>query len=283
MGQLLARLGVLRKICYFAYEGLPLAIVIVFAMTRSGRNMTRSGRRRQTSRTLAAFMVTAAGGFLAYNLYSAVGPVHIFGPRFPYAPPHAGLPPFAPFATLAEPSAARNAMPSVHMALLIFWHARTFGRTCRVLAGALLELTVMATLEFGEHYLVDLFVAVPFALAAQGLAASGVPWRHPARIASVAAGALSVVGWLIYLRLPAPLLGTSGLSAWSCSSAPQRHRFGSNPAYSGSPRALSLTNGSMRKPSACRDNECCVPPDLPDRSECLPLDGVQPVRTYHRL
>ncbi len=58
-------------------------------------------------------------------------------------------------------------------------------------------------------------MAVPFALAAQGLAASGEPWRHPARIASVAAGAVSVVGRLIYLRLPAPLLGTSGLSVWS--------------------------------------------------------------------
>ena len=69
IGQRLARLGALRKVCYFAYEGLPLAIAIVFAMTRSGRtrtrsggNMDRSGRCRQTSRILAAFMVSAAGG-----------------------------------------------------------------------------------------------------------------------------------------------------------------------------------------------------------------------------
>jgi hypothetical protein len=85
----------------------------------------------------------------------------------------------------------------------------------RVLAGALLAITALATLGFGEHYLVDLFVAVPFALLAQGLAASGVPWRNTGRIACVGTGALAVLAWLTYLRLPSPPLAGRGALIWS--------------------------------------------------------------------
>jgi hypothetical protein len=85
----------------------------------------------------------------------------------------------------------------------------------RVLAGALLAITALATLGFGEHYLVDLFVAVPFALLAQGLAASGVPWRNTGRMACVGTGALAVMAWLTYLRLPSPPLAGRGALIWS--------------------------------------------------------------------
>jgi PAP2 superfamily len=107
-------------------------------------------------------------------------------------------------------------MPSVHiaMALLILWNSRTWPGAVRMLAGGLLAFTVLATLGFGEHYLVDLFVAVPFALMAQGLAAADVPWRGRVRIACVAAGGVSVLAWLMYLRLPSPPLEGLGGAAW---------------------------------------------------------------------
>jgi hypothetical protein len=85
----------------------------------------------------------------------------------------------------------------------------------RVVAAALLGITILATLGFGEHYLVDLFVAVPFAALAQGLASYGVPWRNAARMACVATGTLLVLAWLSYLRLPSPLLARNGALAWS--------------------------------------------------------------------
>ncbi len=195
-GQLLARYGALRQLCYLGYEGLPLAMAIAFAIERSRP-------RRHMSSILPAFAVTAAGGFLLYNFYPAVGPVHVFGAHFPYSPPPSGLPPFR---LVAVGDAPRNAMPSVHvaMALLILWNSRGGPRLWRFLAGALLGVTVLATLGFGEHYLVDLFVAVPFALLAQGLVRSDVPWRNAARIACVGMGALSVSASLIYLRMPSP-------------------------------------------------------------------------------
>ena len=206
VGRLFGRFGVLRQVCYFGYEALPLAMAIAFALERSRP-------RRHASSIILAFAVAAAGGFLLYNLYPAVGPVHVFGAQFPNSPPAAGLPPFRLVAVDAAP---RNAMPSVHiaMALLILWNSRRWPGVCRLVAGALLAITVLATLGFGEHYLADLFVAVPFALLAQGLASSGVPWRNTLRMACVGTGALSVLAWLTYLRLPSPPLAGTGVLAW---------------------------------------------------------------------
>jgi hypothetical protein len=178
-GRLFGRFGALRQVCYFGYESLPLAMAIAFALERSRP-------RRQSSGIMLAFTVAAAGGFLLYNLYPAVGPIHVFGAQFPH----------------------------IAMALLILWNSRRGPRLWRFLAGALLGMTVLATLGFGEHYLADLCVAVPFALLAQALAASGLGWRHRLRVASVATGAVSVLGWLAYLRMPSPPLAARGSLAW---------------------------------------------------------------------
>jgi len=206
IGRLFARFSGIRQICYFGYEALPLAMAIAFAKERSAARM-------QPSSIMLAFTVAAAGGFLLYNFYPAVGPVHVFGSQFPLKPPLAGSPPFPLVAAGAAP---RNAMPSVHiaMALLILWNSRSWGAVWRWLAGALLVVTGLATLGFGEHYLVDLFVAAPFALLAQAAAAVGVPWRNAARIASGATGAALVTAWLAYLRLPAPPLYGNRAWAW---------------------------------------------------------------------
>lgn len=206
VGRLLARYGALRQVCYFGYEALPLAMAVAFALERSSP-------RRQTSSIVVAFAAAAAGGFLLYNLYPAVGPVHVFGAQFPNSPPLAAGPPFH---LVAVDPAPRNAMPSVHiaMALLILWNSRWGPRLWRVLAAALLGMTVLATLGFGEHYLADLCVAVPFALLAQGVAAGGLEWRNAARTASVATGGLLVPVWLAYLRLPSPPLAGNFSWAW---------------------------------------------------------------------
>ena len=128
----------------------------------------------------ASFTVAAVGGFVLYNLFPAVGPIHVFGKQFPDLAPPAGL---APFQLVAAGEAPRNAMPSVHiaMALLILWNSRLGPRVWRVVAAVLLGITVLATLGFGEHYLVDLLVAAPFALGASALAASGLSWKTPVR------------------------------------------------------------------------------------------------------
>ena len=214
VGQFLARFGALRQLCYFGYEALPLAMAIGFALERNRP-------RKNAGNIMLGFIMAAAGGFLLYNLYPAVGPVHVFGAQFPYSPPLAGSPPFGLIAVQTGPP--RNAMPSVHMAiaLLILWNSRLGPRLWRIVAAALLGITVLATLGFGEHYLVDLVVAVPFAVSVQGLATSAVPWRNRARVAAVATGALVALAWVAYLRLPCPPLAGKGALAWCllCASA----------------------------------------------------------------
>jgi hypothetical protein len=207
LGRLFRRLGSLRRICYLGYEALPLAMAIAFAMERIRP-------KPQKSSIMPAFAVAAAGGFLLYNLCPAAGPIHIFGARFPYSPPPAGLPPFH---LVAGGEAPRNAMPSVHiaMALLILWNSRDGPRVWRWVSGVLLAVTALATLGFGEHYVVDLLVAVPFALLAQGVAASALPPANAMRITSIGTGALLVLAWIGYLRLPSPPLYGHGALAWS--------------------------------------------------------------------
>lgn len=206
IGRLFAHLQPLRQFCYAGYESLPLAMAIAFAL--DGKKSGRSA-----SNIMTGFTVAATGGFALYNFYPATGPVHIFGERFPFAPPAPMLPPFGLVAPISGP---RNAMPSVHltMALLILWNSRRWAVGWRILAAALFAVTILATLGLGEHYLVDLFVAVPFALLAQGVAASEVPWYSRERIAAISIGGTLVAAWLIYLRLSAPPLHAQGFWAW---------------------------------------------------------------------
>jgi hypothetical protein len=207
VGRFVTAHPILQRLCWMTYEGLPLAMAVACAI---------EPRRaaRQAPSIMTAFVVAAAGGFVLYNFYPAVGPIHIFGPWFPYSPPPPGSPPFR---LAAAGTAPRNAMPSVHvaMALLILWHSRAAPRIWRWIAAAVLALTVLATLGFGEHYLVDLFVAVPFALLAQALAAPALADANRIRFAAAGTGAPLVIGWLAYLRQPWPPLYGHPTVAWT--------------------------------------------------------------------
>ena len=66
----------------------------------------------------------------------------------------------------ALPGVPLNASPSGHVAwvLLMFWFAGRYGnKAVRVLTGVYMALTCVATLGMGEHYVIDLVLAVPFA------------------------------------------------------------------------------------------------------------------------
>ena len=61
----------------------------------------------------------------------------------------------------------RNCMPSMHLtwAILIAWNARTL--PFRILLWAYAALTAVATIAVGEHYLIDLIAAIPYAAVIQ--------------------------------------------------------------------------------------------------------------------
>jgi hypothetical protein len=91
-------------------------------------------------------------------------------------------------------------------ALLVWWSAWSLGPLARVIASAFVTLTFLATLGFGEHYLVDLIVAVPLTLAIEGICARN---RR-----AILTGFALTLGWIGLMRtsLAAELPAIAGWS-----------------------------------------------------------------------
>jgi hypothetical protein len=102
------------------------------------------------------FIVNGFGALGFYCIIPVSGPVYAFTsfPAFPHNLVAHRI------ATLGVP----NGIPSVHMstALLVFWCLRHW-RWGILMGGMWVGLTAVATLALGEHYLVDLICAIPYA------------------------------------------------------------------------------------------------------------------------
>jgi hypothetical protein len=180
------------------YFSLPLALAALYAAHLKWP--PRDGRVD----ILRLLYVNAVVGFSLYFLYPASGPIYAFGPAFPWHPPMAVV--LAPMAVNQPP----NCVPSLHLggALLIWWNLRGW-RRARPVALAYLVLTALATLGSGEHYLTDLFIAVPYALLVQAIAS-----RAPGKWFSATAGAVLTLGWMALLRTSAPALAGAPALLW---------------------------------------------------------------------
>ena len=138
----------IRRGWYFwvapVYYSLPLVMAVAWCLERS-RVLLR---------------VAAVGPLLAlpfYLLVPAAGPEYAFH-DFPQ--PDAS-------AVAAATFHPRNCMPSMHVAwaLLLFMNAQN--RAWRILLLVYAALTSIATVAGGEHYFVDVIVAIPFAFGVQ--------------------------------------------------------------------------------------------------------------------
>ncbi len=188
------------------YESLVLAIAATYAYSL--------GRQSQPMRVLAMMVLAGLLGMQAYRLLPACGPVYLLG-----SPCYLGEEP----ASCAAISAAdlhpveldsafpRNAMPSLHVAwaLLVFWVWRSSRWRWMVLAYLL--LTILATLGGGEHYLVDLAGAFPFALTVWALC--GTPWL-PERAMTLVISVLALLLWIAVIRFKPELLYSSTAIPW---------------------------------------------------------------------
>jgi hypothetical protein len=134
------------------------------------------------------FVANALIGYSLYFLFPAMGPKYAF-PSFPNVPTivKTGV------ILLTGPP---NAMPSLHFggALMIFWMSHPW-KWLRVVTGSFCALTAIATLSTGEHYFVDLIVALPYALAIFALASDVAEKRFPMLV-----GAVMVLTWFGVLR-----------------------------------------------------------------------------------
>jgi hypothetical protein len=174
----------LLQSCSLVYESLPLAVSLLYAYQRSGK-------RQLPVNVLPAFLGGGAAAYVLYNILPATGPRYVFGRTLPSNVPALHL--------VSVGDAARNAVPSMHLAcaLLILWACRPLGKWVRAVAALYLALTILATIGFGEHYVVDLIAAVPYALALAAVCATN-GWRNNWR--AIASGAGVTLAWIVALR-----------------------------------------------------------------------------------
>ena len=207
IGTLLRAHPWLLKACGYVYNSLPLGLAACLAI---------QWRDRQTNARVLVdlrWLSVALGivGFLLYQISPAAGPTYLFGKDFPFhVPDLAGL---AIQPAWLQP-AARNGMPSLHVGwtLLLFWNMRRRAWWLGAIAATYLTLTALATLGFGEHYLADLMVAPPLALAIQAACTrteKGIRW------VALATGAAITLAWLIAFRTGFALRIPEGAATWS--------------------------------------------------------------------
>jgi hypothetical protein len=136
-----------------------------------------------------------------YVVIPAAGPIFLLGANFPMHPPSPlGINPHQ----LAVKDAYFNAMPSLHMTwvILLWWNTSSSRFWIRCLTGFTLAFTVCATLGFGEHYLIDLAVAFPFALTVQAVCLPDVNALQRCRAAGIGVAMLVVSFFLLKFGVP---------------------------------------------------------------------------------
>ncbi len=208
VGQAFAVWPWLRTACLLFYLGLPIPIAMVYA----GQLLRQ---RKESVSAMAALLIAGPVGVLLYNTYPALGPVHLFGQRFPWNPLTTGQ----AGRLFLEPVAlagARNAIPSLHMAwvLLVWWYSRGLSLAERVIAMLFLVFTVLATLGTGEHYFIDLVVAYPFAVLIQALCTISLSWTDRRRLTALLFGCVVTLGWLASLRYGLRVYWASPVIPW---------------------------------------------------------------------
>jgi hypothetical protein len=213
MGQAFSMWKWFSKLGMLFYIGLPFAIAIAYA-----GQVARI--REKAIPIFAALFLAGPFGILFYNLFPALGPIHIFADRFPWQP----LTTDQARRLFLEPVAVaglRNAIPSLHMAwvLLAFWYSRGLSIFERSLTFAFVAFTAFATLGTGEHYFVDLIVAFPFAVFMQALCATALPWSDRRRQVAMLYGLFTPLGWFVALRFGLRVFWLSSIIPWICCAA----------------------------------------------------------------
>lgn len=206
----------------YVYICLPLAMAAAYVAHLSSR--------KRLLYIPVVLGVVSLAGLLLYQILPACGPIYLLGKdgfagRFDFSASRSVI---ARMTTdnslksklynsaLIDTSAPRNAMPSLHVtwALLVFWICRDLRRG-RWIAGAFLICTALSTLAVGEHYLVDVIVAFPFALIVWQVCVGEGSFGNPRRVLSIMGGGLMLLLWLASIRIAPQAFWLSPILPWS--------------------------------------------------------------------
>ena len=194
MGKLFAEHNWFRIACMIVYVGLALPIALVY-----GLNLRKHGRAALP--VMYAFLLTGPLGIVFYNLLPAMGPAHVFGRAFPFnVPDYTHAAHLIP--SLVSLPGPRNAIPSLHMAwvLLAWWNSRTLNMAARLFVLYFVVFTVFATLGTGEHYLVDLVLAFPFAVLLQAICKTSLALSNRQRWIPLVVSLATILIWFALLK-----------------------------------------------------------------------------------
>jgi hypothetical protein len=201
------------------YESLPLWMALVYgAQLRSVRAYPEA---RKKWAVFASFAVAGLLGWAIYCIFPVCGPkfFYLSYPRsFPGYALMSGLVASGKLVALPLPSAMqRNGMPSLHMcwAFLIAWHTRCFRWSAKACAALFVAATAFATVALGEHYVVDLVVAVPFTLLIIALCHPFGTSSLKTRISAVSLALGLVSLWLVLLRFQPVLFWRAVWIPWA--------------------------------------------------------------------
>src|SRR5271170_7870737 len=209
-GQAFEKWKIFGDVSFVFYVGLPFTLAVVYA----GQAVRLRGRAIPI---FIAFLIAGPIGGIFYNLFPALGPIHLFGERFPWQP----LTTDQARRLLLEPvplSGLRNAIPSLHMGwtLMAWWYSRCLSVWERSIAFAFVAFTVVATMGTGEHYFIDLVVAFPFVLFLQALCAVSLNWSDSKRVMPFLFGLVTPLVWLWALRFHPRVFWYSPVIPWAC-------------------------------------------------------------------
>ena len=176
------------------YHGLFATFAAIILLDRRAGN--------QPGKFVGLVLLIGLAGFLLYFIAPGTSPLTAFYEPYGGVLPDPAQVDLARFA--APASAPRNAMPSLHTtyALVMLIAAARFGAGWLSLAGLFTLLTVLATMALREHYVIDLVVAVPLALATTWFLAAFDRESPTARFLARAGLAFAIVlAWLLVVRL----------------------------------------------------------------------------------
>ena len=206
LGRLLTNTHTAWGLTTVVYYMLPLMASVVYASHRA--------QPRKSVALLPLFLSLMIVGFGLYPVYPAVGPAYAFPKAYPNHPPNTAQ---ISLAMLPVADAPRNCMPSLHLAgaLIVLWNSRQWPIWGRLLSALFFACTAFTTLALGEHYLIDLVVAYPFALAFQAGWTTTVPFSELRRKAATTTGIGLTLAWFILLHFAWRLLLASSLFLWA--------------------------------------------------------------------
>lgn len=168
---------------------------------------------RPSINLLAAWVISACIALIGYHLLPASGPKYLFHELFPISMPPIDVLPQEPIVINPAP---RNAVPSMHFGwALMLWLNASLLRAPLLRAGfaILLGLNIIATMALGEHYFVDLVIAVPVIVMVQAICMTALPWRHALRRRAIVWGLGLWLAWVMALRFGIPVFkAVPGLS-----------------------------------------------------------------------